>query len=67
MEGETDFPDAESGERTPVGPGDKLVVPVPTRHAEGVVKDRLVYVLALLEPLLPDDFLKMHPPEGLRA
>ena len=35
MEGETDFLDAKSGRRTPVKPGDKIVVPAQTLHAEG--------------------------------
>ena len=65
MEGETDFLDVESGERLPAGPGDKIVIPPRTLHAEGVVVDRVVYILALPEPLGPDDFLKQRPPEEL--
>tara|TARA_R110002096_G_scaffold6206_8_gene28589 strand:+ start:1195 stop:1548 length:354 start_codon:yes stop_codon:yes gene_type:complete len=65
IEGETDFLDAESGRRTPVTAGDKVVVPARTLHAEGSVKDRVVYILALPDALLPDEFLAMHDPEEL--
>jgi mannose-6-phosphate isomerase-like protein (cupin superfamily) len=65
MEGETDFLDGESGTRTSVRTGDKIVVPARTVHAEGAVKDRVVYLLALPEPLAPDEFLAMHDPGGL--
>ena len=65
MEGETDFLDAESGERTAVRAGDKIVVPAKTLHAEGAVRDRVVYILALPDALPPDEFLAMHDPEDL--
>ena len=51
MEGETDFLDGASGTRTPVRAGDKVVIRARTVHAEGAVKDRVVYLLALPEPL----------------
>ena len=66
MEGETDFLDADSGTRSPVSAGDKVVVPAKTLHAEGAVKDRVVYILALPNPLLPDEFLAMHDPDELK-
>jgi quercetin dioxygenase-like cupin family protein len=66
MEGETDFLDGESNRRTRVAAGDKIVVPARTLHAEGAVKDRVVYLLALPAPLAPDAFLKMRPAEELR-
>src|SRR5688500_20387770 len=50
MEGETDFLDAESGERIAVGPGDKLVIPAGALHAEGPVQDKVVYILATPAP-----------------
>lgn len=62
MEGETDFLDADSGRRTSVGPGDKIVVPAGALHAEGAVRNRVVYILALPEPLAPDQFLMMREP-----
>lgn len=65
MEGETDFLDAGTGDRTAVKVGDKIIVPARTLHAEGAVKDRVVYILALPRPLLPDEFLAMRDPEEL--
>ncbi len=63
MEGETDFLDADTGIRTPVSAGDKIVVPAGDLHAEGAIKDRVVYILALPEPRLPEDFLAMFTPD----
>ncbi|TNE38576.1 MAG: cupin domain-containing protein [Alphaproteobacteria bacterium] len=65
MEGETDFFDETTGKRTPVTAGDKIIVPARTLHAEGVVKDRVVYILALPQPLAADKFLAMHEPDTL--
>ena len=67
MEGETDFLDAESGLRTQVGEGDKIVIPARTLHAEGAVAQRVVYILALPKPLLPEDFLSMRDPVELES
>jgi mannose-6-phosphate isomerase-like protein (cupin superfamily) len=65
IEGETFFLDAESGERHRVGPGDKVVVPPRTFHAEGEVRDRVVYIIGVPEAMLPDEFLKQRAPEEL--
>jgi mannose-6-phosphate isomerase-like protein (cupin superfamily) len=65
IEGETSFLDAKSGERHQVAPGDKIVVPSRTLHAEGEVRDRIVYIIAVPEAVLPDEFLKLRPPEEL--
>ena len=65
MEGETSFFDGESGDTTRVGPGDKVTIPKRTLHAEGEVKDRVVYVIGMPEPLLSQDFLKIHRPDEL--
>lgn len=65
MEGETDFLDAETGARTPVKAGDKIVVPARAGHAEGPVKDRVVYIIAVPEPLDHEEFLKPRPLEEL--
>lgn len=65
MEGKTDFLDANSGTRTTVEAGDKIVVPARVLHAEGAVQGRVVYILALPQPLLPEDFLAMHDPDEL--
>lgn len=66
MEGETDFLDGETETRTKVGPGDKIIIPARTLHAEGTVKDRVVYIIALPAPLGPDQFLAMQPPDDLQ-
>ena len=65
VEGHTSFLDGESGKHHPVGPGDKIVVPPRTLHAEGKVDDRVVYVIAAPEALPPEEFLKLHAPEDL--
>ena len=65
MEGETDFLDVDRGKRTKVKAGDKVIVPARTLHAEGPVKDRVVYILALPVALGPDEFLKMRDPDDL--
>jgi mannose-6-phosphate isomerase-like protein (cupin superfamily) len=65
VEGHTSFLDDESGERRPVGPGDKIVVPRRTLHAEGEVTDRVVYIVAAPEALPPDEFLKLRDPDDL--
>lgn len=65
MEGETDFFDEASGQRTQVAAGDKIIVPAKTLHAEGAVKGRAVYILALPLPLPGDRFLAMHEPSDL--
>jgi quercetin dioxygenase-like cupin family protein len=63
MEGETDFLDAETNLRTLVSAGDKIIVPMGELHAEGAIKDRVVYILALPAPRLPEDFLAKFTPE----
>ena len=65
MEGETDFLDVESGKRHPVMAGDKITVPARTMHAEGAVHNRVVYLIAVPEPLAPDAFLKQRPADEL--
>jgi quercetin dioxygenase-like cupin family protein len=37
----------ENGEREPLGPGDKLVIPAGAIHAEGEVTERMVYIVGL--------------------
>lgn len=37
----------EEGERIPLGPGDKLVIPAGAIHAEGEVTERMVYIVGL--------------------
>ena len=64
LEGTTDFLDAESGNRYPVGPGDKVVIPARTLHAEGAIADRVVYV-GLREARPTDEQLVQRPPSDL--
>ena len=66
MDGETDFFDQQSGKKTPVKAGDKIVVPARTLHAEGRIKDRVVYILALPQPRLPEEFLVLEDPGDLK-
>jgi hypothetical protein len=37
----------ENGERVPLGPGDKLIIPAGAIHAEGEVTERMVYIVGL--------------------
>lgn len=39
----------ENGERVPLGPGDKLVIPAGAVHAEGEVSERMVYIVGITE------------------
>ena len=39
----------EHGERFPLGPGDKLVIPARVIHAEGAVAERMVYIVGISE------------------
>jgi len=64
-EGETSFLDGESGKRYPLSPGDKVVVPHRTLHAEGEVKDRVVYIVAVPMAMPFGTFLQFMSPEEL--
>jgi uncharacterized cupin superfamily protein len=65
IEGETYLLD-EDGERIPVGPGDRLVIPKGAWHAEGEVLDRVVYIVSLREPIpLLEGILPQEPRHGL--
>ena len=65
MEGITDFLDGETGKRHDVMAGDKITVPARTLHAEGAVKEKVIYLIAIPEALPPDEFLKMRDPADL--
>ena len=67
VEGRTSMIDGETGERHAVGPGDKIVVPARTLHAEGEVTERVVYILAAPDALPPDEFLAQHAPAELES
>ena len=40
----------EQGQRFPLGPGDKLIIPAGALHAEGEVTERMVYIVGIPEP-----------------
>jgi hypothetical protein len=48
MEGKSYVLD-EQGERVPLGPGDKLIIPAGALHAEGEVTERMVYIVGIPE------------------
>ena len=50
MEGESYLLD-EDGQRIPIGPGDRLVIPKGAWHAEGEVLERVVYIVSLRDPV----------------
>ncbi len=62
LEGETYLVDGETGEHLPFGVGDKLVLPAGTLHAEGEVKRRMVYIVAMREPSNLEVLLRMRDP-----
>ena len=37
--------------------GDKVIIPEKALHAEGEVKDKVVYIVAIPEPVMNRDFL----------
>ena len=54
----------EKGERIPLGPGDKLVLPAGAVHAEGEVTERMVYIVGIDVPEnLFDALLPLNPPD----
>ena len=52
----------EDGERIPLGPGDKLVIPAGALHAEGEVTERMVYIVGISEPANLIEKLSMLDP-----
>ena len=62
LEGTTDFWDEETQTRTKVGPGDKFIIPPGAVHAEGVVKDRVVYLVGLPAAMPPEDATRLISP-----
>ena len=62
LEGETYLVDGETGDHVPFGPGDKLVLPAGTLHAEGAVAERMVYIVALPRPSNLEPVLQMRDP-----
>ena len=64
MEGETWFLDGETGQKTEVSKGDKVVIPGKSLHAEGEVEEKVVYIVAIPEPVMNRDFLTMRTAES---
>lgn len=62
MEGETYLLDKD-GKRIPVEAGDRMVIPKNAEHAEGAVKDRVVYIVSFGEPV---QFNEGIMPKGMR-
>ena len=65
MEGDTWLLDGETGQRLDVSKGDKLEIPARTLHAEGESKARVVYLIAIPEPLAESEFLARLSPDDL--
>ena len=53
----------ENGERVPLGPGDKLIIPAGAVHAEGEVAERMVYIVGIPVAENLFDKLTLLPPE----
>ena len=63
MEGETYLLE-EDGNKVPIGPGDRLVIPKGAWHAEGEVTDRVVYIVSVREPVPLMEALLPREPRG---
>lgn len=63
MEGETYVLD-EDGQRIPIGPGDRLVIPKGAWHAEGEVTKRVVYIVTLREAIPLMEGIFPREPKG---
>ena len=50
-------------DRIHLGPGDKLIIPAGALHAEGEVKERMVYIVGISEPANLFEKLKLLDPE----
>ena len=63
MSGKTYLLD-EDAKRIDVGPGDKLIIPTGAWHAEGEVKEQVIYIVTLPEPIPFDQALALQEPRG---
>jgi len=63
MEGETYVLD-EHGDRIPIGPGDRLVIPKGAWHAEGEVEERVLYIVSIREPVPFLEGIMPREPKG---
>ena len=53
----------ENGERVPLGPGDKLIIPAGALHAEGAVTERMVYIVGIPDAANLFERLTLLPPD----
>ena len=63
MEGETYILD-EEGMKIPVGPGDRMVIPKGAWHAEGEVKEKVVYIVTTREAVPFNEGIMPREPKG---
>ena len=63
MQGETYLLDADE-RRIEVGPGDRLVIPKGAWHAEGEVKDRMIYIVTVRDPVPIRQAILPREPRG---
>ena len=63
MEGTTYLLD-EDEHKIPIGPGDKLIIPKGAWHAEGEVKERVVYIVTLRDAIPLMEGIFPHEPRG---
>jgi len=63
MEGETYILD-EDGAEIPVGPGDRMVIPKGTWHAEGEVTEQVVYIVSIREAVPFKEGIMPREPKG---
>ena len=54
----------EDGQKIPLDPGDRLVIPKGAWHAEGEVSERVVYIVTLREPIPLMEGLLPREPRG---
>jgi hypothetical protein len=57
----------EQGERVPLGPGDKLIIPAGAIHAEGEVTERMVYIVGIPEAANLFEKLTLLDPATLKV
>ena len=66
IEGQSWVLDGESGERMDAYPGDKIIVPRGTVHAEGENDAPATYIVALAKPWPLSEALELIPPDDPR-
>ncbi len=63
IEGETYLLD-EDGTRIEIGPGDRLVIPKGAWHAEGAVRERVLYIVTTRDPIPLLEAVMPQEPKG---